>query len=87
MVLISKEGVRLIGQFFNPAVCTVWNPLLKPGEECAITRGRSRYPLLRGIISNNLWLLKIRLTNFNAPMVTFRLFASEIGVSNPASLR
>jgi hypothetical protein len=26
-------------------------PRLKPGEECAVTRGRSRYPPLRGMNS------------------------------------
>ena len=44
---------------FNPAV---WNPPASAGKECAVPRGKSRYPLLRGIISNNLWLLD-NLTN------------------------
>jgi hypothetical protein len=41
-------------------------PRLQPGEECGITRGRSRYPLLSGIIRLT---LQTSLRSFSASLI------------------
>jgi len=43
------------------------SPLLQPGEECGVIRGRSLYPLLRGIIRLT---LQTSLRSFSESLIT-----------------
>jgi hypothetical protein len=49
-IQFPDERYPVMNRWRNISIPRLGIPRLLPGEECDITRGKSRYPLLRGII-------------------------------------